>query len=124
MFLEYKDYIGLTWEQAQSILAGTRSESETSVITFGDCSPNGPIAIVEFDLILAFQFLISSLAKYEDCEMDYYLSHTLKHLGLSFGPNVMKEFIKFRNFAKVKKHREDRNFAKTSNLNLYLKDHE
>lgn len=120
MFLEYEDANDMTLEQVQSVLAHNRKNETTKVVVFGDNTPNGAIAVTEFDLILAFHFLVDALAD-AGCGMDFHLARKLSELGLSFSGDIMQRFVDFRRSVGVELD-EDDEFQSTLNLQLYLRD--
>jgi hypothetical protein len=116
MFKEYNDHKGITIEQLDEILLVNREE-ECSAIVFRDSGLKTHVAIVEFELILAFMFLVNELAA-EGISVDSYLAKTLNTIAPSFKTEVMEHFARFRinNGVETK---EDVIFLKNKDFSIY-----
>jgi hypothetical protein len=120
MFLEFKTTEGMNLPIMSKILAEekTHEKSQNIALVFESKDLTTPTAVVEFDLVLAFSFLIDALAD-QGVAMDHFLATNLIKYDLSFIGKMMESFVRFRR-AKGIELDEDREFLNTKNIGLFL----
>jgi hypothetical protein len=116
MFSEYKDHKGIDVPTLSKILVANRGE-ESSAIVFESPGLETSVAIVEFDLLLAFKFLVDALSE-RGVAMDAYLARYLNDLNPSFKTSVMQQFVKFRLINGIELDK-DVIFQKTKDISVY-----
>lgn len=87
------------------------------VLVFETSDLETPIAVVEFDLIIAFTYLVNGLA-HHGIAMDAYLAEQLNEHELSFKSSVMERFVNFRSANGIELD-EDATFCKTKDVSVY-----
>lgn len=120
MFCEYKDYKNIDVPTLSKILLKNRpEESGVSAIVFEGPNIDASVAVVEFDLLLAFKFLVEALAD-ASVPMDAYLAEKL-YLSppFSFKEAIMTQFVKFRRLNGLE-ITEDEDFHKTNDIGAYI----
>ncbi|MGE4107719.1 MAG: hypothetical protein AB7F66_10930 [Bacteriovoracia bacterium] len=118
MFQEYKEHKGIDVPMLSKILVANR-KTKYPILVFETPDLETGVAVVEFDLILAFTFLVNRLAEY-GVAMDGYIADLLKEGGLSedFNTRVMERFVRFRRANGIDL-KEDALFAKTKDFRVY-----
>ncbi len=116
MFAEYKDHKGIDVPTLSKILVANR-EQDVSSIVFETPDLHTSVAVIEFDLLLAFKFLVDALAD-QGVAMDHYLASHLNDLDPSFKSAVMEQFVKFR-IANGIETNEDNIFFQTKDISCY-----
>lgn len=116
MFMEYKNHKGIDVSTLSKVLIENRKH-DCSAIVFEAPDLETSVAVVEFDLILAFKFLTDALAD-QGVAMDAYLARLLNDLDPSFKTSVMEQFVKFRRANGIEL-REDANFQNTKDISIY-----
>lgn len=117
MFREYKDHKGIDVPMLSKILKANEG-GDWAAIVFENADLETSVAVVEFDLVLAFKFLVDALAN-SAVAMDAYLAEYLGNTDLSFKTSVMSQFVKFRRLNGLE-IAEDDAFESTSDLNVYV----
>lgn len=116
MFREYKSHKGIDVSTLSKVLIENRKH-DCSAIVFEASDLETSVAVVEFDLILAFKFLTDALAD-QGIAMDAYLAKLLNDLDPSFKISVMEQFVKFRRANGIELT-EDSTFQKTKDISVY-----
>ena len=116
MFKEYRDDKGIDVKTLSKILVANRKDN-SSAIVFETPDLETSVAVIEFDLLLAFKFLVDALAD-QGVAMDAYLAATLNELDFSFKTSVMEQFVRFRRANGIEL-KEDAVFRKTKNIGAY-----
>ncbi|MBY0314579.1 MAG: hypothetical protein K2Q26_03605 [Bdellovibrionales bacterium] len=116
MFIEFKDHKGIDVPTLSKILVANRGDN-SPIAVFETPDLQTSVAVVEFDLILAFKFLVDALAD-QGVAMDSYLARLLNDLDPSFKTSVMKQFVKFRRANGIELD-EGADFLKTKDIGIY-----
>lgn len=116
MFMEYKNHKGIDISTLSMVLIENRRRN-CSAIVFEALDLETSVAVVEFDLILAFKFLTDALAD-QGVAMDAYLAGLLNDLDPSFKTSVMEQFVRFRRANGIELP-EDILFEETKEIAVY-----
>lgn len=116
MFKEYADFKGIDIAKLDKVLLANRDE-DCSALVFRHKKLKTHVGIVEFELILAFMFLVNELAD-KGVAADAYLAKALNDLGLRDKEAVMEQYVKFRRANGIELE-EDLAFLKSKDIGLY-----
>ena len=115
MFMEYKNHRGIDVSILSKVLIENRGR-DCAAIVFETPDLATSVAVVEFDLILAFKFLTDAMADH-GVAIDAYLARRLNELDPSFKTAVMEQFVNFRRANGIELN-EDATFEKTKDIGI------